>query len=196
MISTLVEHGALAGHTRHGTAAAATRLLGALLVMPLAMLLSGCGGMPVTDRMLGMITPYRIDIVQGNVVTSEQAALVKPGMRRLQVRDILGSPMLTDIFHADRWDYVFTMVRPGSEPQRRNVVAHFKGDVLERLDAPNLPSEREFVAGITVGKSAAKPPALELTEAERKALPVPARNDAATKAPTGPTRNYPPLEPV
>ena len=80
--------------------------------------------------------------MQGNVVTKEQVARVKPGMTREQVRDVLGSPLLTSAFHADRWDYVFTMRRQGTEPQRRSVVACFKGDELERLEAPELPSEK------------------------------------------------------
>ena len=166
------------------------------LFLAAAATLSGCGSLNVTDRLLGQITPYRIDIVQGNVVTTEQAALVKPGMSRLQVRDILGSPMLTDIFHADRWDYVFTMVRPGQPPQKRNIVATFKGDVLDKLDAPNLPSEREFIAAIAPVNTPPKPPLLELTDDQRKALPVPAKVEAAAPAASGATRRYPPLEPV
>jgi outer membrane protein assembly factor BamE len=83
------------------------------------------------DSFLGVITPYRIDIVQGNVVTQGAAAAVKPGMTRAQVRDMLGSPLLTDPFHADRWDYVFTIRRQGTEPQRRSVVAHFEGRPAE-----------------------------------------------------------------
>ena len=97
--------------------------------------------------MLGVITPYRIDIVQGNVVTKEQLALVKPGMTREQVRDMLGSPLLTDVFHADRWDYIFTIRRPGAQPQRRSIVAQFKGD---RLDAHRgaRPAVRARVRGV------------------------------------------------
>lgn len=171
-----------------------TRALGLIILAATA--LSGCSSLNVTDRLLGQITPYRIDIVQGNVVTTEQAALVKPGMSRLQVRDILGSPMLTDIFHTDRWDYVFTMVRPGQEPQKRSIVATFKGDVLDKLDAPGLPSEREFIAAIAPVTSAPKPPLLELTDEQRKALPVPAKIEAAAPAASGATRRYPPLEPV
>jgi outer membrane protein assembly factor BamE len=166
----------------------------ALAVAVLA--LAGCSGKPVADRFLGVITPYRIDIQQGNVVTAEQAALVKPGMTRAQVRDALGSPMLADIFHADRWDYVFTIVRPGAEPQRRAIVAYFKDDRLERLEAPDLPSERDFVAAISPVKGKpGTPPALELSEAQRKALPVPPKVEAQPSAVTGPTRTYPPLEP-
>src|SRR5207237_9267115 len=86
--------------------------------------LTGCAAyLQSSDNFLGLITPYRVEIVQGNVVTKEQLAQVKPGMARQQVRDILGSPLLTDIFHADRWDYVFTIKRQGTEPQERRIVA-------------------------------------------------------------------------
>ena len=108
---------------------------------------AGCSSIQA-DRVFGAITPYRVDVLQGNVVTKELAANIKPGMTREQVRDVLGSPLLTSAFHADRWDYVFTMRRQGSEPQRRSVVAYFKDNVLERLDAPELPSETDFVTSI------------------------------------------------
>jgi outer membrane protein assembly factor BamE len=101
----------------------------------------------VDDSFSARITPYRIEIVQGNVVTSEQAARVKPGMTRLQVRDILGTPLLADPFHADRWDYIFTIRRHGLPNQRRSVVVWFEGDALKTIEAPDLPSERDFVQG-------------------------------------------------
>ncbi len=156
----------------------------------------GCSSIQsTTDSLLYSITPYRIDIVQGNVVTKEQVALVKPGMSRNQVRDILGSPMLTDIFHADRWDYIFTIRRQGTEPQRISVVAFFEGDALKKLDAPALPSEREFVASISRTKASGKTPVLELSEAQKEALPRPPKAEAPAAAPTGAVRSYPPLEP-
>lgn len=158
-----------------------------------AALLGGCSSLQNTDSIFGLITPYRIDIVQGNVVTKEQLALVKPGMSRSQVRELLGSPMVTDVFHAERWDYIFTIRRPGTEPQRRSVVVNFTGEVVKDVQAPELPSEREFVAAIS------KPfkgntPVLELTEAQRKALPVPPARTEPPAPPQGPTREYPPLE--
>src|SRR6185503_19159153 len=94
--------------------------------------LGGCASLESEGNLLGLITPYRIDIVQGNVVTKEQLALVRPGMSRVQVRDVLGSPLVSDVFHADRWDYVFTIRRPGAQPQRRSIVAFFEGDRLLR----------------------------------------------------------------
>ena len=96
-----------------------------------------------------MLTPYKMEIVQGNVITSEQAAAIKPGLTRAQVRDVLGSPLLADPFHANRWDYVFTIRRQGAEPQLRRVVVLFKGEELESIDTGGpLPAEREFIASI------------------------------------------------
>jgi outer membrane protein assembly factor BamE len=170
---------------------------GAGAVAALALAMSGCASQQATDNFLGVITPYRMDIVQGNVVTAEQAKLIKPGMTRAQVRDVLGTPMLTDLFHAARWDYVFTIKRPGTTPQRRTIVAHFKDDVLERLDAPDLPSEKEFVANISpAGVKTDATRKLELTDAERAALPKPVRSETAPTPVTGPKRAYPPLEPA
>jgi outer membrane protein assembly factor BamE len=161
-------------------------------------LLAGCASLQSSDNFLGVITPYRVEVVQGNVVTKEQMALVKPGMGRAQVRDILGSPLLTDIFHADRWDYVFTIKRQGTEPQERRIVLLFDGEQLKSVQAPELPTEKEFAASITRTKDlpSGAPPVLELSEDQRKALPLPPRAEAAASAPqpTGPTRPYPPLE--
>jgi outer membrane protein assembly factor BamE len=160
--------------------------------------LAGCASLQSSDNFLGVITPNRVEIVQGNVVTKEQMALVKPGMSRAQVRDILGSPLLTDIFHADRWDYVFTIKRQGTEPQERRIVLLFDGEQLKSVQAPELPTEQEFAASITRSKDLPKgtPPVLELSEEQRKNLPVPPHTEAAASAPqpVGATRPYPPLE--
>ena len=168
----------------------------AIALAGLALLSSGCSTIR-GDRLLGAITPYRIDVLQGNVITRELAANVKPGMTREQVRDVLGSPLLTSAFHADRWDYVFTMRRQGVEPQRRSVVAFFKGDALERLEVPELPSELEFVNSIRPTREATGPePVLALTDEQRKALPPPLKGESSAAAqPQGANRPYPPLEP-
>lgn len=168
-----------------------------LLAAPLA-LLAGCQSLQSSDSFLGFITPYKVEVVQGNVVTRDQVELVKPGMSRAQVRDILGSPLLADVFHTDRWDYVFTIRRQGAEPQRRAVVARFDGDQLKSIDTGgDLPAEREFVASIDTFKTSRDAPALELNDEQIKALPVPAK-PAASGLPasaTTPVRSYPPLEP-
>ncbi len=163
---------------------------GAVALVPC---LSGCESLQRTDSFLGFITPYRIDIVQGNVISKEQAALLKPGLTRLQVRDLLGTPLVTDPFHANRWDYIFTLRRPGAEAQRRSVVVVFEGDVVKSVVAPDLPSERDFVASISRIKDP-RAPKLELSEDERKALPPPPKREVVVPEPMGPVREYPPLE--
>lgn len=159
--------------------------------------LAGCGS--VRDRLPSAdgITPYKIDVVQGNVVTSEQLKALQPGMPRAQVRDVLGSPLLMSVFHNDRWDYVFTYRRQGQDKQQRKVTVLFKGDAMDRVQADELPSETEFVSSLDVRRSLSKPPPLEASEAQLKAFknsnksPAPTPEGAATAAPS---TNYPPLE--
>ena len=89
-------------------------------------------------------------------------------MTRAQVRDVLGSPLLTDPFHADRWDYVFTIRRQGFDDQqlRRVVVLFDKDEVLASIDgAATLPSERRVRRLDRTSRSCrATTPTLELTE--------------------------------
>ena len=167
-------------------------------VVAAAALLAGCKSLQSSDNLLGIITPYRLEVVQGNVITKEQAALVKPGMSRAQVRDVLGSPLLTDIFHADRWDYVFTIRRQGAAPQSRAVVAIFDGEALKSIETGgDLPGEREFVASIDTEKRSGSAPPLTLTDEQRKALPAPRpATQSDTAVPDVAARTYPPLEPA
>ena len=157
-------------------------------------LLAGCSSLE-SGRWTNVFLPYRIEVVQGNVVTSEQLVRVAPGMTRLQVRDILGSPLVTDIFHADRWDYVFMLDRPGTPPQKRAVVVIFDGEKLARVDAPALPTDSEFIDSIDPFRVRREVPALALSDEQIRALPVPQRPAPAASASEGPVRNYPPLEP-
>jgi outer membrane protein assembly factor BamE len=164
-----------------------------------AALAAGCSSWPSsTDGAFGFLTPYRIDIQQGNVVTQEQLARVKPGMNRLQVRDALGSPLLTDAFHPDRWDYIFTLRQSGRPLQRRNVVLVFNGDVLKSIEAPELPTEREFIDSISRSGRIVAAAELELSPEQLKNLPIPAKTAPPppldTSTPSTP-RSYPPLEP-
>ncbi len=82
----------------------------------------------------GILEPYRIDIQQGNFVSQEMAAQLKPGMSKEQVRFVLGTPLVTDIFHAERWDYVYTLDRYGAPRQYRRLAVFFQDGKLARLD--------------------------------------------------------------
>jgi outer membrane protein assembly factor BamE len=77
---------------------------------------------------------HKIDIQQGNVVTEEQLAKVKTGMDAQKVRTILGTPLLTDPFHQDRWDYFFSIGKGNSVKERYRVTLFFKGRRLARIE--------------------------------------------------------------
>lgn len=174
-------------------------LLRCLALGSLGVALAACSTLGDTSRsMLDAITPYRVEIVQGNVVTREMAAAVRPGMTRSQVREILGTPLLVDVFQPDRWNYAFSIRRAGVPPIQRTVIAHFEGERLTRLDAPeDLPSEEEFVAQIDNVRTRERRTPLALTPEQIEALPKPGATAAPATLPpvTPPTRAYPPLEP-
>ena len=149
----------------------------------------------VGDQVAKAAKPYKIDVIQGNVVTREQRAALQPGMSRPQVRDILGTSLLSSVFHADRWDYVFTLRRAGVDEQVRKVTVFFKDDVVDRVEADELPSESEFVATLKSVPTPGKLPVLDASEESLKKFPVvtpPAQPAVITPA-TSPS--YPPLEP-
>jgi len=103
------------------------------LPLVLALLLGACA---LPDFM----TPYRIDIQQGNYITQEMVSQLKPGMSKDQVRFVLGTPLLTDIFHAERWDYVYSFDRRGQPREQRRVAVFFQDGKLARLDGDVVPA--------------------------------------------------------
>nr|WP_310644348.1 outer membrane protein assembly factor BamE [Limnohabitans sp.] len=141
-----------------------------------------------------MITPYQPEVVQGNFVSREQAQALRLGMPRQAVRDILGTPLVTSVFHGDRWDYAFTIRRQGAEPQLRRFSVFFKNDILVQIDGDPLPSEAEFAAKIDTRVAAKKLPDLKATEADLAQFPAkPVAPVAPAPAPSKPA-TYPPLE--
>ncbi|AVO51070.1 outer membrane protein assembly factor BamE [Melaminivora suipulveris] len=156
---------------------------------------AGCAG--TANRMVSAITPYKVEVVQGNFISSEQVAALKPGMGRQQVREILGTPLMTSVFHSDRWEYVFTLKRPGVEVQSRRLTVFFKDNVLERTEGDEMPSEAEFVASLSSKVANPKVPQLEATEAQLDripARPAPAAPLDAQPPAQPPAMHYPPLE--
>jgi outer membrane protein assembly factor BamE len=109
-------------------------------------------------RFFGFLSPYRIDIQQGNFVSREMVSQLKEGMTREQVRFIMGTPMLTDLFHADRWDYPFRIRKGNGELTSSLVTIHFKENLLVRFDGADLPTEQEYISRIA-GSAPATPSA-------------------------------------
>ena len=105
-------------------------VLRSLVVLPL-LFLAACS---VTDKVTEKISPYKIDIPQGNVVTQEMVAKLKPGMTKSQVRFIMGTPLITDAFHANRWDYVYRNQKAGKLIEERKLALYFDQDLLVRVE--------------------------------------------------------------
>ncbi len=100
--------------------------------LPVAVLASAValGGCSIAD----WVSPYRIDVRQGNYVTPEMVAQLKTGMRPEQVRFVLGTPLIVDPFHRDRWDYVYRFKPGRGEVSERRLTVLFKDSVLAGLE--------------------------------------------------------------
>lgn len=114
------------------------------LLLPSLLCLAVLGACSNTQGVTSMLSPYRIDVRQGNLVTQDMVAKLKPGMTKDQVRFVLGTPLVSDIFHADRWDYVYRFQPGNGEAQQRRLIIYFQdeklarvgGDVVAATDAP------------------------------------------------------------
>ena len=107
------------------------------ILIPLLALLAGCQGV----LMLPGLSAHKIDIQQGNYVTQEMMDKLKPGMAKSQVRFALGTPLVTDPFHADRWDYVYVLQKRGRVVEQRRIVVVFQDDKLTRIEGDVVPKE-------------------------------------------------------
>ena len=101
----------------------------------LVLLLAGCQSVTLPG-----LSAYKIDIQQGNYVTQDMVAKLKPGMTRSQVKFALGTPLIADPFHPDRWDYVYVLHKKGKLIAQRRIVAVFKDDKLVRIEGDVVPA--------------------------------------------------------
>lgn len=103
-----------------------------ILIMLSAMLLSfgGCSS----------FSPYKMEIRQGNYITPEMRKKVKVGMSRMQVTSVLGSPLVSDVFHANRWDYIYRYAEKGKLVEQSRLTLYFEGDFLKRIDDSQMES--------------------------------------------------------
>lgn len=133
------------------------------LFAPAALILLGACS---TLSDLSPLKPYRIDVRQGNFVTQEMVAQLKVGQTREQVRFILGSPLIEDVFHAKRWDYVYRFAKGGAAVNERRLTLHFEDEKLARL-------EGDVVAAANAGgnNEAAKPRVIEITAPVKSTKP-------------------------
>ena len=107
------------------------------IALAVSVLGAGCAARS-PDRS-GLFQPYRISIPQGNYVTKEMLAQVKPGMTPEQVRFALGTPLVRDVFHPDRWDYVFRFQRASGRADQRHATVFFDNGKVARVEETGLP---------------------------------------------------------
>ena len=105
-------------------------------IMLIALVLAGCQKVPLLPN----LSPHKIDIQQGNYVSQEMIGKLKPGMTRSQVRFVLGTPLVVDVFHNDRWDYVYLYQKGGEVTAHRRISVIFDGDKLARIDGDVVPA--------------------------------------------------------
>ena len=125
----------------------------------LALLCSACG------TALPTIKPYKLEVQQGNVVTSKMLLQLRPGMTKSQVRFIMGTPLIIDSFHDKRWDYVYQLRENGKIKEQRRVILDFDNELLKSVRGDVTPSKAEqntadkapVDTGTRVVKPSAKP---------------------------------------
>jgi len=105
-----------------------------ITIILLALMCAAC------SSALPSLKPYRMDIQQGNVVTSKMMLQLRPGMTKSQVRFIMGTPLIQDTFHANRWDYYYEMRKGGKLIERRRVILDFENDALKQVRGDVIPA--------------------------------------------------------
>lgn len=146
---------------KHFPSATGLAALTLVTAVPLCASLSACS--TLTDWTPWFLTPYRPDVQQGNIITKDMVDQLRPGMTRDQVRFMLGTPLLTDMFHQDRWDYTYYLKRRGGETQIRKLVIYFGDNRLTRFESDEMPPE-SLADNLILGrkpKQAPKPPPKE-----------------------------------
>ena len=97
--------------------------------------LASCGGI----SKLPSFAPHKIEINQGNLITPDMRGKLKLGMSRSQVRALLGTPLITDVFHANRWDYAYRLEQNNKLVDQQRMTLYFEGENLTRIDDSNMP---------------------------------------------------------
>ena len=130
------------------------------LLSALCLCCAACSG---ANQVAAYIKPYRIDVRQGNWVTQEMVSQLRPGQTRDQVRFILGSPLVADMFHADRWDYIYRFQPGRGDAEQRRLIVYFQDDKLVRVGGDVIADDGRREAAkptnkvIDIGATDAKP---------------------------------------
>jgi len=112
-----------------------------MLLCTVSITLSGCGIIPGV---------YKIDVQQGNVVTQDMVDQLRPGMTQRQVRFIMGTPLIQDTFHPERWDYLYSLKSGRSDRVQERISLNFDDNRLVGLSGdfvPGASTDEEIMGG-------------------------------------------------
>ena len=130
---------------------------------------------------------YRVDIQQGNVVDQAMINKLRPGMDKKQVKYIMGTPLITDTFHNDRWDYLYSFEPGRGEREQRRITLFFKEDKLDRVDGniqitdkPRVEDEEQKERSVAVPLEEDKPGIFKRMFSRNKKDAVEEVDDSAT----------------
>jgi outer membrane protein assembly factor BamE len=87
----------------------------------------------------GCVSLYTPEVQQGNVISTEMLESLKIGMSRRQVVFLLGTPLIADPFHQERWDYFYSLSKNGGKPVQHHLIVQFKGDEVVALEGDLTP---------------------------------------------------------
>lgn len=138
---------------------------------------------------------YRIDIQQGNVVTQEQLSQLERGMSKRKVQFVLGTPMIMDTFHQNRWDYLYSYQEGGGEREQRRVSLFFEDDALARIEGDVETALGEHAASSGPGETVVTVPERRRSRGLLDFFTSPFGGDEATSAPQSPAPDSAPAEP-
>ncbi len=108
----------------------------------LALVLFAVGGCATFDRYAPSwrsFGVYKIDVNQGNYLSQDMVEKLKVGMTQQQVKQLLGTPLITSPFRADRWDYVYEFSRQGKVTEHRNFTVYFADSKVARWEGDEMP---------------------------------------------------------
>jgi len=143
-----------------------------------------CGACTAPAWLPGSLKPYRPDVQQGNIITKDMVDQLRTGMTRDQVRFLLGTPMLADIFHQERWDYPYVLLRrQTNETQIRKLYVVFADGKLARFQSDAMPTEPLADSLILGARNRPAPPPAAPAEAPTPA-PAPAPAPAPSSSPS------------
>jgi len=118
-----------------------------MIVCLVAFAVAGCAGEQKPDEYQSSVLEdlpfvYKMTVQQGNILTEEMVDNLELGMSKRQVDFLLGTPLLTDFFHANRWDYVYTIQRGHQPMKQRYLTLHFQDDALARVEGDIRPDAK------------------------------------------------------